>query len=75
METPHLIAVGTLAAIGLLAVIAIPNRWTIIAMTSIGGIMCTIAGDLTLMLDVVTVQLLTVIAGETAIRLQRRKRR
>lgn len=75
METPHLIAVGVLAAISLPAVIAIPNRWTIIAMTSIGGVMCTIVGDLRLTLAVVAIQLLTVIAGEIAIKLQRRKRR
>ena len=75
METPHLIAIGTLAAISLTAVIAIPNRWTIIAMTAIGGLMCTVGGDIRFTMAVVGVQLLTVIAGEIAIRLRRRKGR
>ena len=75
METSHLIAAGTLAVISLTTVIAIPNRWTIIGMTAIGGLMCTIAGDPKLTAVVVAVQLLTVIAGEIAIRLRRRRKR
>lgn len=75
MPTHYLIAIATLAAISLPAVIAIPNRWTVIGMTSIGGVMCTIVGDLQFMLAVVGVQLLTVITGEIVIRLRRRRKR
>ena len=75
MPTAHLIAVATLAVISLPAVIAIPNRWTTIAMTSIGGFICTLTGDIRTTAAVIGVQILTVIAGEIAIRFRRRKSR
>ena len=74
MPTAHLIAVATLAVISLLAVIAIPSRWTTIAMTSIGGLICTVTGDIHTTAAVVGVQILTIITGEVAIRVRRRKR-
>ena len=74
MPTAHLIAVATLVVISLPAVIAIPSRWTTIAMTSIGGLICTVTGDIQLTAAVVGVQILTIIAGEVAIRVRRRKR-
>ena len=74
MATHYLIAIATLAVISLPTVIVIPNRWTVIGMTAVGGVMCTIVGDLRFMLAIIGVQLLTIIAGEIAIRRRRRKR-
>ena len=67
MPTAYLIAVATLAVISLPVVIAILNRWLIIAVTAIVGIMTTIVGDPRMTAAVVILQIPTVLVGKITI--------